>query len=442
MRGAISEPTRLREQRDPADLVERIAGQAARDAAEPEPLSRAALDRIAARIDARGDGKHGLLPLSWALVVGAFLLGIVTAASAARLDLLPSWLGSLVPGVDKHGAPDQAPAAGRRRAPAPKQTLASVSPATTNSQSETAPATQGAFGSGAAPAEPRSPAAGLAIEPSKQETEPSGRRESDLLPTRPRRLGMLAERTLPSSISPKRGLPVHATAPAEERPAGRPIAERLELIEPSAGPSAGLAGERVPAAPAREARPDLTPEKAIPAEAPAFPMLAASDPSTARPAVAASRATAFHPLETASLLKQIVRALRVERAPRRALALLDQHGDELAGQAFAEEALLLRVEAMLALGERAAVLRLLDQTPLTEFSVSRDLLLTRGELRAAADRCAEGIGDFDLVLLESRRPPRNALLGRARCRQKLGDRAGAQADLDRFRREFPGDSLP
>jgi hypothetical protein len=152
-------------------------------------------------------------------------------------------------------------------------------------------------------------------------------------------------------------------------------------------------------------------------------------------------ASSSAPPQTASLLKEIVRALRVEHAPRRALALLDQHGGKLAGQAFAEESLLLRVEAMLALGERAAVLRLLDRTSLADLSVSSTLLITRGELRAAANRCAEGIGDFDLVLAESRRPPKPALLGRARCKQELGDLAGARADFDRYRREFPGDPL-
>jgi hypothetical protein len=43
--------------------------------------------------------------------------------------------------------------------------------------------------------------------------------------------------------------------------------------------------------------------------------------------------------------------------------------------------------------------------------------------------------------MEARRPPKQALLGRARCKQKLGDPAGASADFERYRREFPGDPL-
>jgi hypothetical protein len=138
-------------------------------------------------------------------------------------------------------------------------------------------------------------------------------------------------------------------------------------------------------------------------------------------------------------LKEIVQALRVEHSPRQALALLDRYANELSSGTFAEESLLLRVESMMALGDRNAVLRLLDGESLTDVAASRVLLVTRGELRASANRCAEAIGDFDLVLVEARQPPRQALLGRARCRQKTGDVAGAKADLDRYHREFPGE---
>jgi hypothetical protein len=141
-------------------------------------------------------------------------------------------------------------------------------------------------------------------------------------------------------------------------------------------------------------------------------------------------------------LREIVQALRVDHAPNQAIALLDRHASELTGQAFAEESMLLRVEAMLELGQRSAVLRLLDVSSLSDVAASRALLVTRGELRAAANRCAEGIGDFDLVLAEARRPPKQALLGRARCKQRLGDTAGAKADFDRYQREFPDDPLP
>jgi len=97
MKVVVAEPARLRDQHDQPDLVERIAGQAARDSAEPEELGAVAMARIAGRIDLRRCKAHRPPPLHWVLVVGAFLLGIVTAASAAYLDLLPRWLAGIVP---------------------------------------------------------------------------------------------------------------------------------------------------------------------------------------------------------------------------------------------------------------------------------------------------------------------------------------------------------
>jgi hypothetical protein len=94
---------------------------------------------------------------------------------------------------------------------------------------------------------------------------------------------------------------------------------------------------------------------------------------------------------------------------------------------------------MLALGRKTEVLRLLDDVALTDVAASRSLLVTRGELRATANRCADGLGDFDLVLARSKQADRQALFGRAVCRKKLGDSAGAQADVERYRREFPTD---
>jgi hypothetical protein len=143
--------------------------------------------------------------------------------------------------------------------------------------------------------------------------------------------------------------------------------------------------------------------------------------------------------QTAKHLKQVIQALRVDHSPKNALALLDRYRTELDGSAFREEVLLLRVETLLSLGQRGEVLRLLDGTSLTDVVASQALLITRGELRAAANRCSEGVGDFDLVIAVTRRPPKQALLGRASCRENLGDHVGAQADLDRARREYPID---
>lgn len=414
MKDAISEPSRLRDRHDQPDLVERIAGQAARDTVEPTPLARIVIARIAARIDARRDRGHRLPSLSWPLVIGAFLLGIVTAASAAHLDLLPRWLNHIVPGAAKHPPYQAAPAASRRRAPAQKQAPTSLATSATDEKPQTPPAPEPML----------------------------NHRVSEPVPHRTQRMAMLADRPAAPSPPPTPRPAPHVARPTDSAGAGNAFARRPESAVPSPWPSAGPAEEPSVSARSPEPRPDPSPGSVFPAKGPSdSPRITAPGLPAAPAAMPASATSASASSQTASLLKEIVRALRVERAPRRALALLDQHGGRLAGQAFAEESLLLRVEAMLALGDRAAVLRLLDRTSLTDLSVSSTLLITRGELRAAANRCAEGVGDFDLVLAESRRPPKPALLGRARCKQKLGDLAGAQADFDRYRHEFPRDPM-
>jgi hypothetical protein len=144
----------------------------------------------------------------------------------------------------------------------------------------------------------------------------------------------------------------------------------------------------------------------------------------------------------AKYLTQAIHSLRIEREPGAALRLLDGHGRELARGGFGHEALILRVEALLALGRRAEVLRLLDDTSLTDVAASRALLVTRGELRAAASRCADGVVDFDLVLARAPETDRRALVGRALCRKQLGDAVGMRADIERLHKEFPYQSLP
>jgi hypothetical protein len=423
MKGVIAEPTRLRDRHDQANLIERIAGQAARDSVEPAPLSKAVLARIAMDIDASRDRYRRPSSLTWALVTGAFVLGIVTAASAAHLDLLPRWLASFIPGAAKHASGEAAPATRQRRAPARLPAPTSSVPPVAEQQPE-------------APAATNSEPAGPEAMPAPEHPVPA------FVPHKPRRVALLAD------LPPKP--PSGATAPrpaliapgAAAPPAAEPaLGERPEPTVSWALPSAGPAEQPSASPSLRETTPSAPPRPLPPAEASSSsPRMAVLNPSAARPSTPTRAESPSTRPQAAGLLREIVRALRVAHAPRRALALLDKHGRELASQDFAEESLLLRVEAMLALGERAAVLRLLDQTSLADLSVSRTLFLTRGELRAAANRCAEGIGDFDVVLAESRRPPKTALLGRARCKQKLGDLAGAQADFDRYRREFPNDS--
>jgi hypothetical protein len=184
-----------------------------------------------------------------------------------------------------------------------------------------------------------------------------------------------------------------------------------------------------------------TPALAPPSERPAPPAPPAAAPAQPQPTPAPVASAPTHN-PAARHLKDVVRALRVEHAPSTALDLLDRHAGELKGNAFAEEALLLRVEAMLALRQQPEALRLLDGMSLANAASSSVLLVTRGQLRANANRCAEAVTDFDLALARALRPSKQALLGRAQCQQKLGDAKAARADMDRLHREFPGEPGP
>jgi hypothetical protein len=127
-----------------------------------------------------------------------------------------------------------------------------------------------------------------------------------------------------------------------------------------------------------------------------------------------------HGDDAAKHLAAAIRQLRIQHAPRTALATLAQHETALDELGLAHEVLLIRVEALLLLHRDKEVLHLLDRASLTDVAAQRSLLLARAELRAAAGRCAEALGDFELVLAQSDPPDPRALRGRAACSDKVG----------------------
>ena len=144
--------------------------------------------------------------------------------------------------------------------------------------------------------------------------------------------------------------------------------------------------------------------------------------------------------EDTERLANALRELRVRRAPARALAILDGAAGGLARGELAREATLVRVEALLALDRRAEALAILTSLPLSDGPGTLSLLLERGELRVDAGRCDEALRDFETILqtapIESV-DNGSALYGRALCRSRAGDTAGARSDLERYRRLFP-----
>ena len=392
----LSDPPRWKEGLDQANLAEREAGRAIRLMQAPEPLPSSQLTRMDARIRSVRSQRRTF----WITMTAALLLGGATVASAAHLNVLPGWLTRIVqprpaePAAHKRasvGAPKRMPVGANEPASAeanplpvpipsvpdqPEREAASAHPAAANLGGGNASANDPV--PVASPRLARKPAAAASAESQTSSRVPA--RAAGLKPSRP--------------------------SPFEPMPAAGAL-------------SVAARGTQV-AWLDKPAQPDL----ASPA-VPGNPSNAAAETSDAQ--------------GTARYLSEAIHALRVEHSPGTALFLLDRHATQLGKSTFAHEALLVRVEAMLALGRKAEVLRLLDGVALTDVAASRSLLVTRGELRAAANRCADGMGDFDLVLARSRQADRQALFGRAVCRKKLGDSVGAQADVERYRREFPAD---
>lgn len=403
MSGFLNDPPRLKEKHDQANLAERIAGQAFRDMVPAPPLSPTALARIAARVEERAP-LPGRGRLRWAFVCCALLLGIATVASAQRLNILPRWLSrpfAPQPKLVSHRPP--APGILRHGPVAPRT---DVPPAVAVQAEKQTTET-----------EPSTPARGQAqVTPDLDRSKPdrptgSGRHD---LPSAPRQQRKVATATTPLATGAP---PAAAHAESGSTPSLEPKSA------PAPSPAIGDHGVHLALVEQKERATTLAKSAAV--ERPT------TDPT--EPAASAGAQSA------AKYLGQAIRALRIERSPKSALALLDRHSIELDRDAFAHEALLLRVEAMLALGQESRVLRLLDGMSLADLAASRALLVTRGRLRAAVNRCSEAIGDFDRVLAEAGQPSKQALLERARCRKRLGDTAGAQSDLERYRREFPDD---
>jgi len=125
MNGLSMDPPRFREQHKQTNIAERIAGHAARELTRPAQLSSTAMAHIAARIEAQTTGSRARFRLGWVLVMGVLLLGMVTAASAAHLDLFPRWLSHIMQGKPKLASHEPTYAGGKARPSARKEHLPS-----------------------------------------------------------------------------------------------------------------------------------------------------------------------------------------------------------------------------------------------------------------------------------------------------------------------------
>jgi tetratricopeptide (TPR) repeat protein len=218
--------------------------------------------------------------------------------------------------------------------------------------------------------------------------------------------------------------PLRARLRPSERQA--PVAAATESHRRSgARAAAGRAGEAGP-----------VPET----ETPPVAQLAAAPPGRRAPGmrVASAAAPRAEAPREAEALARAIRKLRRDGDARGALTTLDAYAAAFPRGELAAEADLVRVEALLAAGERAVALRLLDERADTN-PRARQALLVRGELRAAVGRCAEAARDLARVLAV---PPRDglderALFARASCLSRGHDYAAARGDLQTYLRHFP-----
>jgi tetratricopeptide (TPR) repeat protein len=153
-----------------------------------------------------------------------------------------------------------------------------------------------------------------------------------------------------------------------------------------------------------------------------------------------------------ALLTTVLRRLRTEHDPVSALAALDDYRLRFPSGGLAPEAAMLRAEALLQIGRKGDALDELDRLSLGRMPNSDERYVLRGELRAAVGRWREALGDFDIVLrghaegkteigaatdMKLRDRLERALWGRALARSRLGNDAGARADLQECLRRFP-----
>ena len=145
--------------------------------------------------------------------------------------------------------------------------------------------------------------------------------------------------------------------------------------------------------------------------------------------------------EESALLGAAMHRLRERDDAAGALALLDEHDGRFGKTGpLSREANTTRIEALLRLGRFPGALALLDAIALRPTGHARDLLATRGELRAEAARCPEALSDFEALLEKD--PGHDlvaerALYGRAACRARLGESADARRDLEAYLARFP-----
>jgi tetratricopeptide (TPR) repeat protein len=146
----------------------------------------------------------------------------------------------------------------------------------------------------------------------------------------------------------------------------------------------------------------------------------------------------------AHLLARAIAQLRQEGDPRAALSTLDQYIRIFPHGVLESESVRARLEALVQVNDLDTALSLLDGKRTFTDPLDVDLLLTRAELRARANRCREAVVDLAQILdIRTERSTERALYDRAVCLGRLGLDDRSRADLITYERQFPrGRFLP
>jgi hypothetical protein len=218
---------------------------------------------------------------------------------------------------------------------------------------------------------------------------------------------------------------------------GGPPSSAAEIRQPPEPTAAG--GQHVVTAPAAPGQPPLTGVSRVhrawhPSST--DPLAAATTPP-ALPTAAVEPGADRLAGET-RLLGQVLAELRRGGDPRRALVGLDTYAARYPDGLLAAEAARARVDALWLAGRLPETQAALATLALGPGARDRELRLIRAELDARTD-CHGALADFAIVASEVRDGPlaERAAWGRAACRDRLGDAAGARAALINYVRRFP-----
>jgi hypothetical protein len=237
----------------------------------------------------------------------------------------------------------------------------------------------------------------------------------------------LAGQVVASTTSPGRG------ATANERASGLGEA----TVEPPAAPVPE------PVAPAPALPSPVRSRAAVAASPPPEAVAAADEPGPAPPADVAPAAWPAPPLPAdgdseAAWLGRALTSLRREGDPAAAISILDRHAARFPASTLVAEVTAIRVEALLARGDDAAALAVLEAPLAARVSLGRSLRTLRGELLARVGRCADATRDFSAVLHAEPADAvdERALRGRAACAAQVNDQARLRADLELYLAHF------